>query len=220
MQTIPLFPLNTVLFPGTPLALRVFEPRYRRMMAECVEAKTPFGVVLIRRGAEAFGPPAEPHDIGCIAAIQRVEKLDGGNMNVVAKGGERFTVRGVTTERSVLIADVEPLPLPEPGPSDRLKLREESRDLSTFIRRYLEVLASAGGGRVKCMTLPEAPDELAWLGAFLLQIAPKHKQTLLACHDATSLVSAVRDLYVRELPLLRLVARESNVPVAEPFSGN
>ena len=60
MQEIPLFPLNTVLFPNAPLRLHIFEERYKRMVNDCLAEKQPFGVVLIRHGLEALGPLAEP----------------------------------------------------------------------------------------------------------------------------------------------------------------
>lgn len=220
MPRVPLFPLNTVLFPGTPLALRVFEPRYRRMISACIESSSPFGVVLIRDGEEAFGPPAEPHEVGCLATIQRIETVEGGRMNVVAKGGERFRIVGLSQERSLLIGDTEPLVLPEPTRAERLRLAEDARDLHLLIRRYLDVLAAAGGGRVRCVSLPTEPAGLAWLGAFLLQIAPARKQPILASTDTSDLLAAVRDLYTRELPLLRMIAADGAVPVAAPFSGN
>jgi len=72
MFELPLFPLNTVLYPGTPLYLHIFEPRYQRMINLCLNEHRPFGVVLIRHGQEALGPLAEPYRIGCTADIIRV----------------------------------------------------------------------------------------------------------------------------------------------------
>ena len=60
MLELPLFPLNTVLFPGMPLNLHIFEERYKRMMQACIESSKPFGVVLIKQGLEAHGPLADP----------------------------------------------------------------------------------------------------------------------------------------------------------------
>lgn len=220
MPSVPLFPLNTVLFPGTPLSLRIFEPRYRRMVSECIRTSSPFGVVLIREGREAFGPPAIPHDIGCLASIERLESLEGGRMHLVARGCERFRIRAVSLDRSLLRGDVELLALPEPSPADARRLADEARALHDRVRRYLDVLAAAGGGRVRCVSLPSDPAGLAWLAAFLLQIAPARKQAVLASKDVPGLLSAVCELYERELPILRLMTASGAAPVAEPFSGN
>jgi len=87
---LPLFPLNTVLFPGMPLQLHIFEDRYKKMINLCLERSIPFGVVLIDRGSEAYGPLAEPKDIGCTAQIIETQPLADGRMNIVALGQERF----------------------------------------------------------------------------------------------------------------------------------
>jgi len=73
-----LFPLNTVLFPGAVLNLHVFEERYRRMIAECLDANEAFGVVLIRDGREAGDPDVTPHDVGTTAEISEVTPLPAG----------------------------------------------------------------------------------------------------------------------------------------------
>src|SRR5438046_1437349 len=93
METLllPLFPLNTVLFPGMPLRLHIFEERYRLMIGECVERKQPFGVVLIKAGREV-GEPAEPRGVGTTALIAAMSRMDDGRMNLVAVGQERFRI--------------------------------------------------------------------------------------------------------------------------------
>ena len=74
---IPLFPLNTVLFPGGFLPLRIFEPRYLEMVATCMQQQMPFGVVLIRNGGEV-GAPAETFAVGTLAAIIDFDKSKDG----------------------------------------------------------------------------------------------------------------------------------------------
>ena len=72
-KPLPLFPLNTVLFPRMTLPLRIFEPRYRQMLADCLDGDPIFGVVLIREGKEV-GETAMPHDVGTTARIIAVQK--------------------------------------------------------------------------------------------------------------------------------------------------
>lgn len=88
---IPLFPLQTVLFPGGPLPLRIFEPRYIDMISRCLKTDVGFGVLLIRSGGETS--PAEPHDIGTIARIVDWDQLSDGTLGVVVVGGGRFLLR-------------------------------------------------------------------------------------------------------------------------------
>ena len=93
LRTLPLFPLNVVLFPGMSLPLHIFEERYKAMIGDCIDHEEPFGVVLIREGHEV-GEPAEPFHIGTTARIIRVESLGEGRMNILTEGGQRFeTVR-------------------------------------------------------------------------------------------------------------------------------
>jgi uncharacterized protein len=92
MFELPLFPLNTVLFPGMPIQLYIFEQRYKEMIHDCLKSSQPFGVVLIRNGKEANSHLAEPHYVGCSARILDVEPLEEGRMNLVALGQQRFRI--------------------------------------------------------------------------------------------------------------------------------
>jgi len=88
---IPLFPLNTVLFPGGPLSLRIFEPRYLDLVRDCTRNGSGFGVCLILQGREA-GEPAVPAAVGTFARIVDFYTLSDGLLGIRAEGGERFRV--------------------------------------------------------------------------------------------------------------------------------
>jgi len=88
---LPLFPLNTVLFPNGILPLRVFETRYIDMVRACMKEEKPFGVVLIKSGNEV-GAAAEPEDIGCIAYIEEWDMAELGVLLLRTQGGERFRI--------------------------------------------------------------------------------------------------------------------------------
>ena len=99
MSLLPLFPLDVVLFPGTPLPLHIFEPRYREMISECLDRKMSFGVVRAKEEGVA--------EIGCTAEIITVaRKYPDGRMDIVTEGRERFEVMQVNQERSFLQAEV------------------------------------------------------------------------------------------------------------------
>lgn len=115
---IPLFPLTTVLCPGGPLPLRIFEPRYVDMVSRCMKTGSGFGVVLIREGAETGA--ARTWDIGTMASIVDFDQLQDGTLGIVALGGARFIVRSVRREKDGLnVGEVDLLepeakvPLPE-----------------------------------------------------------------------------------------------------------
>ncbi|MCI0849057.1 MAG: LON peptidase substrate-binding domain-containing protein, partial [Chloroflexi bacterium] len=88
LTTLPLFPLNLVLFPGMDLPLHIFEQRYRDMIGECLDKDAPFGVVLIKEGVEV-GDPADPERIGTSTRILSSEILDQGRMNILTRGERR-----------------------------------------------------------------------------------------------------------------------------------
>ena len=84
---VPIFPLNTVLFPGGPLPLRIFEPRYIDMVSHCMKTESPFGVLLIREGSEAG--QATTFDIGTLARITDLYQGSDGLLGVTAIGEQR-----------------------------------------------------------------------------------------------------------------------------------
>src|SRR5688500_20228201 len=84
-----IFPLGTVLFPGGALPLRILEQRYLEMTKVCIRDGRPFGVCLIREGAEV-GTPAVPETIGCLATIEQWEMKQLGLFELIARGGDRF----------------------------------------------------------------------------------------------------------------------------------
>jgi len=96
---IPLFPLNTVLFPGTALPLHIFEERYREMVGECLRDEKEFGVVRAEQEQMAL--------VGCTAKILRVtERYADGRMDILCEGGRRFEIDGLDDTRMFLQADV------------------------------------------------------------------------------------------------------------------
>ncbi len=97
---IPLFPLDTVLFPGAALPLHIFEDRYREMIGECLAQKKEFGVVR--------GEPERLAVIGCTAKIVRVlERYADGRIDILCEGARRFEIEGLDDSRTFLQADVE-----------------------------------------------------------------------------------------------------------------
>lgn len=108
---MPLFPLTTVLFPGGPLPLRVFEPRYLDMVGRCMRQQEPFGVLLLSGGAEAGGQTVvRTEDIGTLATIVDWYQGADGLLGITAFGGERFRLLGMQRQADGLnVGDIEML---------------------------------------------------------------------------------------------------------------
>ena len=119
MNDIPLFPLNTVLFPGGRLPLRIFEQRYMEMAKACLRDAAPFGVCLIREGREV-GEPALPAEVGCLARITQWDMPQLGLLQVTALGEQRFRIlerrvepNGLARASIELLAHDEDAAIPE-----------------------------------------------------------------------------------------------------------
>jgi Lon protease-like protein len=110
LTDLPLFPLNTVLFPKGVLPLRVFETRYMDMTRECLKLDQPFGVCLIREGSEV-GVPATPENVGSLAYITHWDMQQLGLLQLRTRGGQRFRVlESSVAGQGLLRARVELLP--------------------------------------------------------------------------------------------------------------
>lgn len=126
---LPLFPLEVVLFPGTPLPLHIFEPRYKEMISECLAGHRTFGVVRALEQGLA--------DVGCTAEIITIVKeYPDGRLDLVAEGRKRFEVVRVNQERSFLQAEVLMI-ADEPGSSSQT-------DSARAVALHSELLAIAG----------------------------------------------------------------------------
>ena len=196
---LALFPLHTVLFPGMALPLHIFEPRYREMINSCLAHNAPFGVVLIRAGAEVGGG-AEPHPVGTWAHVSRVERLPDGRIDIEAIGQERFKIATLHADRSYLTGTVETFPLEG---ADGAPARRAAKALMPWLRRYLNLLGEAAETQRDDPRLPRDPAALAYLAAIVAQIPPAEKQDLLGVSAAAALLDRECAIYRREISLVR-----------------
>ncbi|HUQ11346.1 MAG TPA: LON peptidase substrate-binding domain-containing protein [Steroidobacteraceae bacterium] len=174
-NVIPLFPLHTVLFPGGPLPLRIFEARYIDMVGRCSREQAPFGVVLIQDGDEA-GAVATTATIGCTARIADFSTLEDGLLGISCVGERKFRVLRVWREADGLnMAEVELLS-PEPG----VALPESFAPLGAAVRRAMDELAE------HYAHVEKMPGDAAWVGSRLAELLPLQlldKQLLLEMSD-------------------------------------
>ncbi|HJR68627.1 MAG TPA: LON peptidase substrate-binding domain-containing protein [Gammaproteobacteria bacterium] len=171
---LPLFPLGTVLLPGGPLALRVFEPRYLDMVARCLRGENRFGVVAIREGAEVGA--ATPYEVGTSAEIVDWQREQNGLLMIVAHGRDGF--RALQTRRQddgLYVGSVEWL---EPLPP--AELPSVHAPLAALLRRLVEELPLYRALHPKF-------DDGVWVGNRLIELLPlalPRKQALLELRDA------------------------------------
>lgn len=189
MPLLPLFPLEVVLLPGTPLPLHIFEPRYKEMIRECLTNEAPFGVV--RALEEGIA------EVGCTAEIITVTKeYPDGRLDLIAEGRKRFAVVELNEERSFLRAEVLLVP-DEPG-----ALVQEERVKA--IQLHLEILSLAGA--VQDLSAADQ-NQLSFYLAGSLPLDLDFKQKLLAMRSEGERIQAVASYLESILPKLRRVAR-------------
>ncbi|HKU66414.1 MAG TPA: LON peptidase substrate-binding domain-containing protein [Candidatus Baltobacteraceae bacterium] len=195
-----LFPLNAVLFPGAALNLHVFEPRYKQMIGECLEAGGAFGVVLIRDGNEAGDPTVETHQVGSIAEIVEVTPLPFGRFYVSTVGKERFRIRNIVSRDPYLTVEAETLAeVKDEDASALAKLEERVRE--SFLQ-YLDVLAEFAGEPAN-VDLPADPASVSYIIADALQIADTAKQRLLEINSTKQRLTMELSFLRRLLPQMR-----------------
>lgn len=206
-QTIPLFPLNVVLFPGGFLPLHIFEERYKLMIQRCLDDESEFGVVLIRSGLEVGGN-AEPHGVGTAARIVNVKKEEDGRMNIMVTGRERFRIDTVVLQQPYMEAVVEVVDDDSAGPPEAGLVA----DVREAVEEQIRLLHGLRGGWVREPKTPEDPAELSWLVCTLVQADNDVKQALLEEPSTGARLRA-------QLPLLRSNAAVLRERIADRLGG-
>jgi Lon protease-like protein len=217
MESIPLFPLGTVLFPGMVLPLRIFEPRYLRLMERLLDlpAGRPreLGVVAVRQGWELGTDGVRAlYPVGCTAVLHRTSELPDGSYEVVTIGTDRFRVGAVDTGgEPYLQAEIERL-AEDVGPAGEAEPLADS--VRTLYRDYLAALAGTDTPGQIDSVLAELPDDPLLLASLVAATSPLElgdQQSLLAAPDGVSRLRAELGLLKREVTMLR---RLRAVPVA------
>jgi hypothetical protein len=186
-EEIPLFPLDTVLFPGGSLALRIFETRYIDLVRRCMRDGSGFGVALIREGQEAGGPAAT-YDVGTYARIVDFSQQPDGLLGIRALGERRFRILARRRARDGLnLADIEWLPV-EP----QCALPEEYAELGPAIDAALTQIGDLYASAER------HPEDASWVASRLAEVLPVpavHKQHCLELDDPLARLAYLRPMF-------------------------
>jgi uncharacterized protein len=192
-DVIPIFPLpNVVLFPQMPLPLHIFEPRYRKMVADALASHQTIGMTLLQPGWEEDyegRPPVYP--VGCAGTIERSETLEDGRYNIVLRGETRFRVTGERHDEPYRLASVRAL----------ADLPGDAAEIESKRSAVLAAIGRSSEGRVSLLLQAELPPDL-FVNALAqsLDLAPVEKQSLLDCDTIAARYGRLVDL----LEFLRL----------------
>jgi Lon protease-like protein len=183
---LPLFPLDLVLLPGTPLPLHIFEPRYREMISECLDRNQHFGVL---RGKEQ-----KLAEIGCTAEILTVtKKYEDGRMDIVTEGRMRFEVIQFNQERAFLQAEVIYL-------QDQPDVASQE-EIARAVKLHGEIMTLAGAEPEKSSEINEGQLSFHFAGSLPLDL--DFKQTLLGMKSEAERLRAIILFFENILPTMR-----------------
>ena len=198
-EQLPLFPLNTVLFPGLVLPLHVFEERYRALVRDLTalpegQPRT-FGVVALREGREVGADGIRAvHDVGCTAQIQEIKPYEDGRADLVTGGVQRFRVVELDlTSRPYAVGLVQPLDEPA---------GEHAAAAAALVTRAFDAYRDRLGARGRPGDLPADPVVLSYLVAAAMVLDVPEKQRLLEAPTAAERLRGEARLLRREVALL------------------
>ena len=202
VETVPLFPLGTVLLPGASLPLHIFEPRYRQLTVNLVTGVVPgrsFGVIAVKQALDSV---QETHNIGCTAVLQEARRLPDGRFDIVTRGEKRFRLLDIdNTSAPYLLGSVEWVPDDDPPAEQSMLLPMLARSAREAHRQYCWAAWQHGEW--------EEPKEdvniaaLAHLLASDCLLTLEDRQALLEECDPADRLRLVRTLLVREAAFLR-----------------
>ena len=189
----PLFPLPLVLFPGAPLPLHIFEPRYRELLADCREGDGRFGIILSTGGPELA---IRPGRVGCVAELRDVRMLADGRANVLVEGRERFAFEGFAdAPHAYHVAAIGPYE--DDTDEDPLTLATAAERVRGTFTRVANAARVIADEREPLPELPQAPELLAFRIASLVDFEREAQQALLASRSPLGRLIAVEALLSR-----------------------
>ena len=190
---LPVFPLPLVLFPGAPLPLHIFEPRYRAMLADCMSGDRRFGILFRPDGVS--DTDLLPGDVGCVAHVETVKPLPDGRSNILVTGQERFALAGwIESGHPYAVADVVAYGDEAEATADTGSLAAEVTALFSRAARAARTLASDPD------PVPALPDDYGMLSfsvAAYIDLPPEFRQKLLVSRSPAGRLRELRGLLRR-----------------------
>ena len=203
MTSLPMFPLGSVLFPGTMVPLHVFEPRYRALTGYCLEHDKRLGIVLIERGSEVGGGDVR-FGVGTEGVIAQAQALPDGRWFIAVVGQRRIRVDRWLAEEPFPRAEVTPL---DDGDRATAGSAAARREVVERLGRYVELAAGLGEwppGFV--LDLSDDPALLAWQVGALGVLGPADSQRLLEADGVDDRLSLLAQLLDDQIAVLALRA--------------
>lgn len=217
-RTLPLFPLEAILYPGTLLPLRIFQPRYVQLLKDLHRVPgSELGIIGLRSGSSAdLGTHPDIYDVGCTAALRMVRRAEDADevYAVTLIGRERFRLLElVDTGTPYLCGRVEPLPDEPADPAATDDVEALASENLALFARYVRGVADIRGRTtipVSEANLPSDGPSLSWLMASAVRLTRAEQQELLEIPSDAMRLARQRTLLLRELAL---ISRLAAIPV-------
>lgn len=195
IHELPLFPLPVVLFPGMPMPLHIFEPRYRTMLTDIRAGDNLFGLSYFDSGASEKDVPPAGH-IGCVAEVTETQALPDGRSNVLAVGVVRYRVEAYI-ERGDPYLVVRANYFEDEKESDEA-LASKSKEVAAMFMRVANAIRLINDERGNLPDISDTePQKLSFLVAAAMEIEVETKQELLELRSTSERLSRLRDLLAR-----------------------
>jgi Lon protease-like protein len=206
-EQLPVFPLNTVVFPGVQMPLHVFEDRYRALVHHLLTISDKslrlFGIVAIREGYEVGQHGVQSvHRVGCVVQMTSVAPYEDGRFDIEVVGRQRLRLDGLDTSGRYLVGDVELLEEHAPRGADLA--HEAGRTLAAF-EEYRRRLSQMRGGTVLDGDLPRDPHYLSYALAATCLLTLQERQSLLEADTSLDRLVLLRHALVEEMRAMRAV---------------
>jgi Lon protease-like protein len=207
-EQLPIFPLNTVMFPGVSVPLHVFEDRYRALVHHLLTISDKslrlFGVVAIREGYEVGQHGVQSvHRVGCVVQMTSVAPYEDGRFDIEVLGRDRLRLDGLDISGEFLVGDVEMLPAartPKGNDTDR----EAALTLKTF-EEYRRRLSTMRGGTVLDGDLPRDPEYLSYSLAATCLLTLRERQSLLEAETPLERLIMLRHAMYEEMRAMQAI---------------
>ena len=206
-EQLPVFPLNTVMFPGVTVPLHVFEDRYRALVHHLLtipdKSMRLFGIVAIREGYEVGQHGAQSlHRIGCVVQMTFVEPYEDGRFDIEVVGRQRMRLESMDSSGSYLVGDVATFT--ERAPNRSTTTEEAARTLATF-EEYRRRLSRLRGGDVLDGAMPHDPEYLSYSLAATCLLTLAERQALLEAEHALERLVMLRHALREEMRAMRAI---------------
>ena len=194
-RELPLFPLPVVLFPGMPMPLHIFEPRYRKLLSDIRAGENLFGLSYFDSGSSEKDFPPAGH-IGCVAEVTETQALPDGRSNILTVGVVRYQVTAyVERGDPYLVARVEYF---EDDQEDEQELSMTSRDVAGLFMRVAGAIRILNDERGNLPDISDTePQKLSFLVAAAMEIESETKQELLELRSTQERLRRLRDMLKR-----------------------